>query len=118
MPLPVVPEGTVGRVLVTVQYDVAPESEDAFLARSDRLRHLRETQHDEQLLSEIDGLLVPGTHRGTAGGGLVDEQPLLHRSRALAEVLVLRPPGTDQEGTWPTTRQRDGRSIRSPGGPL
>jgi MFS family permease len=101
MPLPVVPEGTVGRILVTVQYDIAPESEDAFLARSDRLRHfrqrtgamewrlfvdestpsryletflvasweeherqhLRETQHDEQLLSEIDGLLVAGTHR-------------------------------------------------------
>jgi MFS family permease len=101
MPLPVVPEGTVGRVLVTVQYDVAPESQDAFLARSDRLRHYRqrtgamdwrlftdqtmptryletflvssweeherqharETQHDEQLLSEIDGLLVAGTHR-------------------------------------------------------
>ena len=42
MPLPVVPEGTVGRVLVTVQYDVAPESVDAFLARSEQLRHFRQ----------------------------------------------------------------------------
>lgn len=101
MPLPVVPEGTVGRVLVTMQYDVAPESVDAFLARSEQLRHFRqrtgamewrlftdesnpdryletflvatweeherqhsrETQHDEQLLGEIDQLLVAGTSR-------------------------------------------------------
>ena len=101
MPLPVVPEGTVGRVFVTATYDVAPGSEDAFLARSDRLKHFRQrtgamewrlfvdqakpgrcletflvgsweeherqharvTQHDRQLLEEIDRLLVPGTHR-------------------------------------------------------
>ena len=101
MPLPVVPEGTAGRVLVTVTYDVAPGSEDQFLAHSDRLRHyrqrtgamqwqlfvdnatpdryletflvgsweehqrqhLRETQHDEALLAEIDKLLAAGTQR-------------------------------------------------------
>jgi predicted MFS family arabinose efflux permease len=42
IPLPVVPEGTVGRVLVIVTYDVAPDSESEFLARSDRLRHYRQ----------------------------------------------------------------------------
>ena len=101
MPLPVVPEGTTGTVLVTASYDVAPGSEDAFLARSDRLKHFRQrtggmewrlfvdgaapgryletflvgsweeherqhtrpTQHDRQLLEEIDKLLVPGTKR-------------------------------------------------------
>ena len=101
MPLPVVPEGTIGRVFVTVTYDVASESEGAFLARSDQLKHFRQrtgaiewrlfvdeatpgryletylveswqehqrqharaTQHDQQLLSEIDKLLVPGTKR-------------------------------------------------------
>jgi MFS family permease len=101
MPLPVVPEGTVGRVLVTATYDVAPGSEEAFLARSARLKHYRQrtgaiewrlfvdestpgryletflvssweeherqhgraTQHDADLLEELDGLLVPGTHR-------------------------------------------------------
>ena len=101
MPLPVVPEGPVGRVFVTASYDVAPGTEEAFLARSDRLRHFRQrtggmewrlfvdepnpgryletflvatwdeherqhdraTQHDANLLEELDGLLVPGTHR-------------------------------------------------------
>ncbi len=42
MPLPVVPEGTIGRVFVTVHYDLASGSEDAFLAFSDRLRHFRQ----------------------------------------------------------------------------
>jgi Transmembrane secretion effector len=42
IPLPVVPEGAVGTVLVTVTYDVAPGSEDAFLAYSDRLKHVRQ----------------------------------------------------------------------------
>jgi Transmembrane secretion effector len=101
MPLPVVPEGTVGEVFVTATYDVAPGSEDAFLAYSDRLKHFRQrtgamewrlfldqatpdryletflvsswdeherqhgrmTQHDEQLLEEIDKLLAPGSRR-------------------------------------------------------
>ena len=101
MPLPVVPEGTVGQVFVTASYDVAPGSEDAFLAYADRLKHARQrtgamewrlfldqatpgryletflvssweeherqhtriTQHDEQLLEDIDKLLVPGSHR-------------------------------------------------------
>jgi hypothetical protein len=101
MPLPVVPEGTVGQVFVTASYDVAPGSEDAFLAHADRLKHFRQrtggmewrmfldqatpgryletflvsswdeherqhirlTQHDEQLLAEIDKLLVPGSRR-------------------------------------------------------
>jgi hypothetical protein len=101
MPLPVVPEGTAGRVLVIVTYDVAPGSEAEFLAHSDRLRHyrqrtgamqwqlfvdnsttdhyletflvgsweehqrqhMRETQHDDALLAEIDKLLAPGTQR-------------------------------------------------------
>jgi Transmembrane secretion effector len=101
MPLPVVPEGTVGQVFVTASYDVAPGSQDAFLAHADRLKHFRQrtgamewrlfvdeatpgryletflvssweeherqhtrvTQHDEQLLEDIDKLLVPGSHR-------------------------------------------------------
>jgi MFS family permease len=101
MPLPVVPEGTVGSVLVTASYQVAPGSQDAFLARSEQLEHFRRrtgaiewrlfvdeakpgryletflvstwdeharqhsraTQHDANLLEELDGLLVPGTHR-------------------------------------------------------
>jgi MFS family permease len=101
MPLPVVPEGPVGRVFVTASYDVAPANEEAFLAYSDRLKHFRQrtggmrwglfvdeqkpgryletflvetweeherqhdraTQHDANLLDQLDGLLVPGTHR-------------------------------------------------------
>jgi len=101
MPLPVVPEGTVGEVFVTATYDVAPGSEEAFLAHADRLKHFRQrtgamewrlfldqatpgryletflvaswdeherqhlrmTQHDEQLLEDIDKLLVPGSRR-------------------------------------------------------
>jgi MFS family permease len=101
MPLPVVPEGAVGKVLVTARYDIAPGSEDAFLAHASRLRHFRQrtgamewrlfvddaapssyletflveswdeherqhvrpTQHDEELLDDIDKLLVAGTGR-------------------------------------------------------
>ena len=101
MPLPVVPEGPVGRVFVTASYDVAPAKEEAFLAYSDRLKHFRQrtggmrwglfvdqqkpgrylesflvetweeherqhgraTQHDANLLEQLDRLLVPGTHR-------------------------------------------------------
>ena len=101
MPLPVIPEGPVGRVFVTASYDVAPGNEEAFLAYSDRLKHFRQrtggmqwrlfvdeqkpgryletflvetweeherqhgraTQHDANLLEELDGLLVPATHR-------------------------------------------------------
>jgi MFS family permease len=101
MPLPVIPEGPVGRVFVTASYDVAPGNEEAFLAYSDRLKHFRQrtggmqwglfvdeqkagryletflvetweeherqhgrtTEHDANLLKEIDRLLVPGTHR-------------------------------------------------------
>ena len=101
MPLPVIPEGPVGRVFVTASYDVAPGNEEAFLAYSDRLKHFRQrtggmqwrlfvdeqkpgryletflvetweeherqhgraTQHDANLLEELDGLLVPPTHR-------------------------------------------------------
>jgi MFS family permease len=101
MPLPVIPEGPVGRVFVTASYDVAPGNEEAFLAYSDRLKHFRQrtggmrwglfvdeqksgryletflvetweeherqhvraTEHDANLLEQLDGLLVPGTHR-------------------------------------------------------
>jgi len=101
MPLRDGPPATDGTVLVIARYDVAPGSEEAFLARSDRLRHFRQrtgavewrlfvderrpgryvetflvgsweeherqharaTQNDEALLSELNGLLVPGTRR-------------------------------------------------------
>jgi MFS family permease len=42
IPLPVIPEGTAGRVLVTATYDLAAGFEDEFLALSDRLRHFRQ----------------------------------------------------------------------------
>ena len=115
MPLPVVPEGPVGRVLVTASYDVAPGNEEAFLAYSDRLKHFRQrtggmrwglfvdeqkpgryletflvetweeherqhgraTQHDANLLEELDGLLVPGTHR--QGHHYLTAPPRSHR---------------------------------------
>ncbi len=115
MPLPVVPEGPVGRVLVTASYDVAPGNEEAFLAYSDRLKHFRQrtggmrwglfvdeqkpgryletflvetweeherqhgraTQHDANLLEELDGLLVPGTHR--EGHHYLTAPPRSHR---------------------------------------
>ena len=101
MPLPATPEGSVGPVLVTVTYDLAPGSEADFLARATRLRnfrrrtgaiewrlyrdeavpgryletflvgsweeherqHARATQHDAELLEDLDRLLVPGTQR-------------------------------------------------------
>jgi hypothetical protein len=42
MPLRDAPPATEGTVLVIARYDVAPGSEEAFLARSDRLRHFRQ----------------------------------------------------------------------------
>ena len=42
MPLIALPDSTIGPVLVTASYDVAPGSEAAFLAHADRLRHFRQ----------------------------------------------------------------------------
>jgi MFS family permease len=42
MPIPDVPEGTAGPVLVTASYDVAAGSEAEFLAHRDQLRHFRQ----------------------------------------------------------------------------
>jgi hypothetical protein len=101
MPPVQAPDATLGAVLVTVMYDLAPGMEDAFLARAERLRHARQrtggidwrlfrdtavagrfletflvgsweeherqharqTRQDAALLSELDGLLAPGTRR-------------------------------------------------------
>jgi MFS family permease len=42
MPPVQAPDATLGAVLVTVTYDLAPGTEDAFLARAERLRHARQ----------------------------------------------------------------------------
>ena len=101
MPLPVIPEGPVGRVFVTASYDVAPATRkrssptptgckhfrqrtggmqwrlfldeqkpgrylETFLVSTweeHERQHGRATEHDANLLEQLDGLLVPGTHR-------------------------------------------------------
>ena len=149
MPLPVVPEGPVGRVFVTASYDVAPGNEEAFLAYSDRLRHFRQrtggmqwrlfvdeqkpgryletflvaswdeherqhdraTQHDANLLEQLDGLLVPGTHREVHH--YLTAPPKSHH-RSVAADSRPRRRGARME-TWPTNHPppRPLRTTRS-----
>ena len=99
MPLPVVPEGTVGRVLVTATYDVAPGSEDEFLARSDRLPHYRQRTGGMHWQLFIDQA-HPGRYLETFLVGSWEEHERQH-SRAtqhdealLADIDKLLAPGT------------------------
>lgn len=102
MPLPVVPEGPVGRVLVTARYDIAPGSEDAFLARTDQLRHFRQRTGAVEWRLFLDAS-TPGRYLETFLVGSWEEherqhaRATKHDQQLLVEIDKLLLPGTSRE---------------------
>jgi Transmembrane secretion effector len=102
MPLPVVPEGTVGTVLVTAAYGVAPGSEDEFLAHADRLKHFRQRTGGMYWRLFVDEA-TPGRYLETFLVGSWEEHERQHMrgtqhdQALLAEIDKLLVPGTKRD---------------------
>ena len=103
MPLTDLPGGDSRPVLVTARYDVAPGSEDAFLAHADRLRHFRQrTGGVEWRLYEDEK--TAGRYLETFTVGSWEEHERQHarataNDRALMDELnTLLKPGTRRTG--------------------
>jgi MFS family permease len=103
MPLHPAPEDASGAVLVTATYDVAPASENEFLAHADALRHARQRTGGIEWRMFLDEA-VPGRYLETFLVGSWEEHERQHARQTehdaalLAEIDALLLPGTHRVG--------------------